>query len=252
MSTLAMTQFWSGRKLTGKNTVSLSETPEWLQSAYASVFRDLVMDRLREFLFAPGPERSLRKVVDLGCGPGDWSLRFLDFADSVIGVDVNGHFLQVARQAVQAHAAAKQAVFVQENILEFADYQAADLVCLGACVQYLADEDLDLLLSRLADKMPDGACVYLRTTTSHPLRKPYRSSIGHYRAGDDYERRFFRHGFRIARHFLSSQVIPERVARDLCGGKNFLGKILWWPVRLVDLARWHNDHMNWILVKERR
>ena len=129
MSTLAMTQFWSVRKLTGRNTVSLSKVPEWLQSAYSSVFRDLVMDRLREFLFAPGPERSLRKVVDLGCGPGDWSLRFLDFADRVIGVDVNPHFLQVARQAVRAHGAGKQAVFVQAKLLELAEYQPSIPKC---------------------------------------------------------------------------------------------------------------------------
>jgi SAM-dependent methyltransferase len=247
--------WWSRQKFSNVSSYTLSPRPIWLLEATQSLFRDLMVERIREFIRAARPGRPPGLVVDLACGPGDWTLKYLDFAERVVGVDISPGFIQAARRAALAHTHPERAEFLCMHLNEYQGYADADLVCLGACLQCMSGPEVEKLCLVLASKLRPGTCVYVRTNIAHPFVQSYRTPKGHYRARRDYEQRFRHCGLEICDVFTSSSVIPAQIAGELSGIRSFrtaraLGSPLWLLHRIKQLLLSRSDHYNWFLVKK--
>jgi SAM-dependent methyltransferase len=247
--------WWSRQKLVDVSSYTLSSKPVWLLEAFQSLFRNLVVARIGEFANSICSGRQLGKVVDLACGAGDWTLKYLDFAERVVGVDISRAFIDSARRAARAHQNPERAEFVHANLLDYQGYSEADLVCLGACLQCMNDGEVDKLFEVLARELRPGTCVYVRTNIAHPFLQSYRTARGCYRTKHDYEQRFQSCGIEIADTFTSASVIPAQIAGELSGVRSFqtarmLGSPLWLVHRLGRMVFSRSDHNNWFLVKK--
>ncbi len=241
--------FWEQRRYDGVGAITNSHAPAHWQEAYLSAFRALVLQRLKRAL---GDVR-LRRVVDLGCGPGEWTLRYLELAERVVGLDVNLEFLEAARRTAAAAGCEDRTQFLAGDMLAYDDYDEADLVCLGASVQYLDDDDLDALLARLATAPPRGARLYVRTTLASPLRGSYHGNVGYFRTRGDYERRFARQGLEIVDACYSAAVLPAQALRDLLrlppSWSERLAFPVWGLVCGFHALSLQGLHHNWLLRK---
>jgi trans-aconitate methyltransferase len=61
-------------------------------------------------------------VIDLGCGPGDWTVRLADFAGSAIGVDISESLLDTARRSVATAQAPERIRFIRTGIRQSVSY----------------------------------------------------------------------------------------------------------------------------------
>lgn len=130
---------------------------------------------------APGAE-----VLDLGCGPGLYSLALAGRGLSVTGIDISTVALAHARQA--ARAAGLEIHFVERDYRELdevARYDAAILVYLDFGV--LAEADRPLLLERIHSALRPGGRLAL-DVASVAARRPETASWsaheeGFWRAG---------------------------------------------------------------------
>jgi SAM-dependent methyltransferase len=244
-------QWWSRQKLIDISSVSTSQSAVWLQEAFQNSFRRLVVQRIEEFLTATRKGRPVGKVVDLACGPGDWTLAYLAFAERVVGVDVCSDFIEAARRTARSTNDPERAEFSCHNVIDYQEFEDADLVCLGACLQCISDDDFERILENLDHSLQPGACVYVRTSVA--VGEAYQSG-GFYRRPEEYERRFSVCRLRVADRFPSSAVLPSQLIRDLLGIRSFkAGRMLAAPVWLGHRAYRHLatkcEHQNWFLVR---
>jgi len=246
----AITAGWAARRYDNigsfLNTGAPGAVEDWLQPR----LRDGAIARLVELTKHRHP---FRRVVDLGCGIGDWSLRYLAFADEVVGVDVNGAFLDVARRAASTHPRGDRVTFLQANMREFKEHQGAELVCLGACTQYLDDGALDEVLGAIAAAQKPGDFIYLRSTCAHDYRQPVANDAGFYRRKAAYQGRLERLGYRILDRRYSSTLLLAHLAGHV-GLRSFLAaRLATSPLnaiaRLVRLLTDRNDFVNWVAVR---
>lgn len=249
------TDWWSNQKLIDVSSYTRSAKPLWLTEAMQNLFRNLMVERIREFTYVVHRRRPLGPVVDLACGPGDWTLRYLDFAEHVVGIDISRDFIDAAQRAALSHKHPERTDFLCMNITEFEEYADVDLVCMGGLLQCVNDRDLQKLFAVLARDLQSGACVYVRTNIAHPHVQSYETTKGFYRQRRDYERLFSKTGLRMFDFFSSSSVIPAQIARELSGTRSFktnrtLGSPLWAPHRLKQILFAKSDHYNWFLVKK--
>jgi SAM-dependent methyltransferase len=248
METEAMMEWWQQRQLESAGSRTRSQIPEWLQSNVLAAVRDVIVKRIGEFVDQHGPGLPLKRVVDLGCAIGDWSLAYTSFAEEVLALDVNEEYIEAARLAAVGHPCGKQARFFKASMLDFDDFAEAGLVCLGGSSQYLDDADLDRMLGRIANKTPKGAVVYLRTTTVNPPRRARSGACGRYRTIGQMEASFKRAGLRIYDRFFTLSAFPDRVARDLLGVLHPISIPVSHLLRFFSLITRNSDQTNWLAI----
>lgn len=135
--------------------------------------------------------RKVRRVLDVGCGPGTNASRFTG-ADYV-GVDINEKYLEVARSRHSGH-------FLQADLVtaDLSHLGRFDLILVNSFLHHLPDRAVDDVLGRLAGLLePDGRVHILE------LVLPARPSLatlmarldrGRYaRTVDAWQERFERH-----------------------------------------------------------
>jgi SAM-dependent methyltransferase len=214
-----------------------------------------MVDRIRDFTHIIHRHRPLGPVVDLACGPGDWTLKYLDFAEHVIGIDISRDFIDAAQRSALSHRHPERTDFLCMNIVEFEEYTDVDLVCLGGLLQCLNDEELHDLFAVLARELQPGTCVYIRSNVAHSFIGSYRTAKGFYRTRSDYESRFRQCGLKIFDSFTSSSVVPAQIAKELSSIRSFrtarkLGSPLWLVHKLGRILVRKSDLYNWFLVKK--
>jgi SAM-dependent methyltransferase len=236
---------WRTKPFVGRKSYTLVHLPNKIQDFIIPLFRNSVMARMRRLY---DPAKPFRKLVDMACGAGDWSLGYLELADNVVGFDVNAEFVEAARDlARESTPAGKTVRFEQSEMLAFDDYEDVDFVCLGACAQLLTDDDLDLLLDRIGKAIPAGGVFYVRATVVNPTQKPWKNWFGCYRTKADYERRFRDHGFEIEEIAFSQQLVVSYLL-SLIGLRWLpLSAAVWSPMRLVTMLRGKPEYGNWYM-----
>ncbi|MDD5309564.1 MAG: class I SAM-dependent methyltransferase [Deltaproteobacteria bacterium] len=239
---------WEKVEYKDVSSYTTSPVPVVWQEAFHAVFRRLVLTRIGRWLGGTRP----RKVVDLACGTGEWTLGFLPLADFVVGVDVNPSFVEKARRAAQAERDGGRAEFLRMNLLDFDGYEGVDLVCLGACVQCLADAEVDRLFATLAARLPPDGRLYLRTTVASPIYGAYRGRRGFfYRPRADYERRFARLGWKVDDRFPSVAVPPAKAVEDFLKVPGpvatVLSSPLWGPIYGKHALLRQGEAYNWLI-----
>ncbi len=245
------TTLWKNRKFDGIAAYTRAAAPAWLQEIVQPLFRDAMFARLRR-----RTGRRFVKAADLACGVGDWSVRYLEIARRVVGVDINPEFLAAARAAATRSKRAASLELIEANLVEYDGLDGADFVALGACLQCLDDHEVERVVSRASAALrPSRGVLYVRTSVVTPLRTPYEESDGFYRDRTTYEELFERHGFRVLDAAYSATVVAEHLAQDwlLCESpptRAAVSATIAVPARLARVLKRENDFCNWIL--ERR
>jgi SAM-dependent methyltransferase len=239
---------WAERKFENIGSFLNTDAPKTLEDWVQPRLRDGMIARIAEVTRHRHP---LSRVVDLGCGIGDWTLGYLAFAEEAVGVDINPSFVGVARQAAMAHPRGDRASFQVSALDSFEFGGRAELVCLGACTQYLDDDQLDRLLAKAAAAQERGDHLYLRSTCMHRHLKAVPHPEGYYRTMVDYERRIRAAGyeFPVARRYNSTILLAHLARRAGIPGFGF-ARWLTAPLnafaRLERLLLHPHDFPNWI------
>ena len=112
-------------------------------------------------------------VVDLGCGSGIWASALLDAGYDVLGVDISGEMLEIARRR------APGATFVCGSLFDAALPPCAAITAVGECVTYGPDRAAGraafvALLRRAHEALaPDAVLVFDVVTPDRPARRSW-------------------------------------------------------------------------------
>lgn len=185
---------WRAQQFTDTRSYTHMPYPRWIAETGQNWFRDSTIAVLEDRTRSHHP---FRRVVDLGCSVGDWTLKYLDFAERVTGVDINASFVEQARRNAQERDDAARADFHVHDIATWKDFEAADFVTIGAVLTCLDARDNDTLISRVASAQSTGDFLYIRATVLNPGREPFSTEGGHYRHKSYYRRLFRRHGYDV-------------------------------------------------------
>ncbi len=241
----SMADYWRHRPYVDLDSVLCMGLPVAVVQRVQPMFRDAMIGRLCEVV---GP---VSRVVDLGCGPGDWTLGYRRMAQRAVGVDINAAFIEQARRAA-AQQGVRGCDFHVSNTLDWLDFEDCGLVSLGGCAQYLTEHELDAVLGRVADAQRGGGHLYVRTTVMGAGRAPFASAHGIYRRRSFYEQRFAEHGFRVVESIYTSTVVPAWGAHLALGRRSFpaarvVASAVTAPLRVARAVYRRDDFLNWIL-----
>lgn len=244
---------WESKVYSDLSSYTTIGRPILVQKVAQLLLRESVALWLRQFT---GP-RQFRRAIDLACGDGEWTVHYLEFADTVVGVDVNASFLgEAARKAKATHDPARLTL-TQANVVDFADYAQADLVCLGSFMQYLSDSELEDLFEKIAQQTAGDAILYVRATVTKPMTRAYRTKGAYYRKQEAYELLFMRHGFEVVDCVQSSTLIAREAVSEALGlgrgtfARRAVSLLLEGGVRALRLTPLgeRNMFVNWIVGK---
>lgn len=240
-------QHWRGLPFQGIQSVVRCR--EELGHLMQPLFRESALSRLAELTADRHP---LGRVVDLGCGSGDWTVRYPAFARQVVGIDINPSFIEEARRAAALAGADVQLQVMP--IADFDDYQGASLVCLTGCAMYLEDHELAQVVARAAQAQGAGDFFYLRATVVNPLRRAHRNEHGIYRTAAFYEALFRERGYRIRERMFAASYVPIFLVRQGLGVRSFTlaRAIAAAPAGLLRLGRMtkRTNFCSWMFVRE--
>lgn len=202
-----------------------------------------------ERIAAAKPSRQpFSRVLDLGCGVGDWTLGYLSLARRVVGVDVNAAFLDAARASASTELRGADAEFVKCPIQAWDDFDGVELVSLGGVLMYLDDSETRALVARLAARLESGAMLYVRSSVVTRLRRPFATPTGFYRTPEWYEALFAHLGFRVADAASSAAVVTQSLAQAV-SAPAWVSSFVVESERAERTLRRENDFMNWVLLR---
>lgn len=244
---------WREKTYSGISSYTLMRQAPLIQEINTCALRSCAVARLRR----KTGDRKFARVVDMGCGTGDWTAAYLDFVATAVGVDVNASFLELAGRRAAMEGKRDRLTLHQQSLMEFDDYAGSDLVCFGACLMYVDGDDMEKLFTRLGRSLTPDAIVYVRATVVKPLRRAYATSGGFYRKPHFYEQCFAKHGFEIIDSASSIDLILKEViaAGIRSRAKTMtllpLGIAFRGLVGFFRLLGGRNDYRNWILKRGR-
>lgn len=164
---------------------------------------------------------SFERVVDLGCGNGDWTVMLAARASQLTAVDFTAAFLALVRQRVAALPKKGELQTVQCDAASYEFDGPCDLVVSGAVLQYLSDDDIPRALGRIADALrPRGGTLYLRTTVARGADRRAKCTDGYqaiYRAPSWYLDALDAAGFQVSRWQLATDFVADEIGRAALG-----------------------------------
>jgi SAM-dependent methyltransferase len=156
-----------------------------------------------------------RRVLDLGCGNGDWTVMLAARAERLVAVDFTEGFVTHCRARLRAAGLEGRAAVLQHDAGTYEPAGPLDLIVAGAVTQYLPDGDLAALLPRLRAALAPGGALYLRTTVAtHAERfvKTTASFQAIYRSRAWYRRALAAAGFAVARESMATWFVADELA----------------------------------------
>ncbi|WP_254863951.1 class I SAM-dependent methyltransferase [Halovivax gelatinilyticus] len=177
------------------------ETSPWGDSAYQ---RHYVWPGVEPLL----PDLSGTRVLDAGCGIGEYVGRFLDRDADVVGVDASTGAVETARERHGDRVRFHQADLTEP--LEFASDDAFDLVFCNLVLDHVADwRPTFAQFRRLLD--PDGTLVF---TTIHPTRRyrRHREELSSYHEIDSYVLEWGETDARVVQYHRPIQEIVDSLS----------------------------------------
>jgi SAM-dependent methyltransferase len=178
-----------------------------------------------------------RRVLDLGCGNGDWTVMLAGRAERLVAVDFTAGFVAHCRDRLRAAGLDGRATVIQHDAGTYEPEGPLDLVVAGAVTQYLSDDDVARLLPRIRAALAPGGVLYLRTTVAtHAERYTTATASfqGIYRSRAWYRRALAGAGFQLVQESMATWfVADELLYRAL--GEHAASRALALPLKAI---RW--------------
>ncbi|MFH0940070.1 MAG: class I SAM-dependent methyltransferase [Planctomycetota bacterium] len=130
-------------------------------------------ERLAIAALLPMPSSTWR-VLDLGCGPGRWTLPFAQTCGEVVAIDFSAVMLAHAQKRCEAAGVAQKVKFRQQRLEELdatALGGAFDLILAMGVLQFVPSESLEPVVGRIAACIGKGGRLLHRETRSPTLRE---------------------------------------------------------------------------------
>lgn len=205
--------FWEGQAkgVDDPRCVTLDRTPATMVVARIGRYQSW----LARHLIARGPMPA--RVVDLGCGNGDWTEWFAGFARELLAVDFSRGFVDHVRARVAALDVKVKATVAHGDVTAFPIPPDRDLIACGAVTQYLDDAEVAALFGRIGDALAENGLFYLRTTISRRggHRRQNASYQGIYRTRDWYTQQLALAGFTVEACAAATDFIADEIARSI-------------------------------------
>ena len=203
--------FWDrqARHIDDPRAVTLDGTPIAMVVARVGRYQSWLARRL----IARGPLPA--RVVDLGCGNGDWTEWFAGFARELHAVDFSRGFVDHVRARLAARAAT--VTVAHGDVTTFPIPPARDLITCGAVTQYLDDSEVAALFARAADALAEDGVFYFRTTISRKggHRRQTESFQGIYRTQDWYIHQLELAGLTVESRDVATDFIADEIAHSI-------------------------------------
>ena len=159
--------------------------------------------------------RRPRRVLDVGCGPGTNAPRF--HGADYVGVDINEHYLEVARSR---HAGS----FVQADLstADLSHLGRFDMILVNSFLHHLTDDGVDHILRRIPGLLDADGRVHILELVlperRNLARVMARADRGRYARGVERWRALFEH------HFEPVLIEPYMLGKWLWAMLYFQGK----------------------------
>jgi 2-polyprenyl-3-methyl-5-hydroxy-6-metoxy-1,4-benzoquinol methylase len=162
------------------------------------------------------------RVLDVGCGPGRWTVPFARKCAHVTAVDFSNEMISIARRQCEKAGIVSKLDFHQQRIEEISSDSVGgpfDLVLLMGVLQYVPETLIESTIARLAACLKPGGLLIHRETRSPQLKERiYRDE-----SGREIMRSFYKPFSLYCRHFESNQlrllsrrsIIPPSLAYSL-------------------------------------
>ncbi len=128
---------------------------KWLENHHA------IKSRLRSELVHKLPIFDGDKVLDIGCGTGDWSLLVADkvgHKGKVIGIDIDEESIELANRKKNNHYHRSQVIFLVKKLSELEVVNKFDVIVIFNCLSYISDPS-SLLIESLKHIKPGGRII---------------------------------------------------------------------------------------------
>ncbi len=178
-----------------------------------------------------------RRVLDLGCGNGDWTVMLAERAERLVAVDLADGFVAHCRERLRAAGLDGRATVVQHDAGSYEPDGPFDLIVAGAVTQYLSDDDIAGLLPRIRAALAPGGVLYLRTTVATHAERyatTTESFQGIYRSRAWYRRALADAGFELARESMATWFVADELAYRTFG-EHAASRVLALPLKAI---RW--------------
>lgn len=148
--------------------------------------------------------RNVRRVLDVGCGPGTNARRFQHA--EYVGIDVNDHYLEIARRKYRGQ-------FVQADLAtaDLSTLGVFDTILVNSFLHHVPDDEVGRILGQLQHLLePDGRVHVLE------LVMPERASVAKVMATLDRGR--FARPLAVWRQLFETHFEPVAIEPYRCGG----------------------------------
>jgi len=144
------------------STYVLMKILESTASRYDRGLRLLTLGRLdRAYEHLTSPIKKGQKVLDIGCGTGNLTLRAAAKGAAVKGIDVNPKMLAVARRRAEAARLSPKIAFVEMGVAELGSEppESYDVVMSGLCFSELTTDELAYTLKEINRILKPGGLL---------------------------------------------------------------------------------------------
>lgn len=146
------------------------------------------------------------RVLDLGAGVGQWTVRFAPLVREVVAVEYAAALVSIGENALKEQKVLN-ARFIECAAEQFTSDEPFDVVFISGLFVYLTDEQVDRLFVNLPTLVRPGGSLCLRDGTSilpnrHVIRDRWSEVLranysAIYRTRDEYVKMFENHGFTL-------------------------------------------------------
>ncbi len=197
-----------------------------LPAAAAAYRKQCELQILRDWLDAVPPSA---RVLDVGCGSGNWAEVFAARYAHVTGMDQSAAMIEAARQRL---GTMQNVELVAGDVLSDLPDETFDLIFVGGVCMYLNDADVETLLRSLIARLRSGGTILLRESTVRRGRRVLRGAYqAVYRSVGDYRRLIGARQLEIRRNRGYERFEIAADLADLVPGNT--GAITWRVVRAL-------------------
>ncbi len=136
----------------------------WFDSLMDRWFRQSIYTRFK-FTLAHTAKSSIQSVLDIGCGPGHYSVAFLEQGKVVTAIDVAADMLRLTQSRVDATGHADRFSAVHADYMTHELEDKSDAACVMGVFDYVA-EPVPMLKKLLADTRRE---IYISIPNNHGL-----------------------------------------------------------------------------------